>query len=219
MAVCATASRGALWRNLTVASRRTPKLRNRLALADHCLEVLAFPNGLPAAAPHRRRLLRSGRHDGSRPSLRQGDRDADGRYGSRPRHVLCASCTSRTLPGDDVLRHLARVLPAGLRGRDRLGRLGGEEFLVVLPGATLDQAAQIAERMRDGIAATPLITAAGELRFTISIGVAEWRSPADSVAALLERADAALYRAKDSGRNAVKLDDNDQPAPRRHEFR
>lgn len=105
--------------------------------------------------------------------------------------------------GDEVLRHIAQVLPTGLRGRDRLGRLGGEEFLVVLPGAALDQAAQVADRMRAAIAATPLIGAAGKLHFTVSIGVAELGMTSEPVAALLARADAALYQAKGNGRNAV----------------
>ncbi|HET7863363.1 MAG TPA: diguanylate cyclase [Burkholderiaceae bacterium] len=105
--------------------------------------------------------------------------------------------------GDEVLRHIAHVLPTGLRGRDRLGRLGGEEFLVVLPGAAMDQAAQVADRMRAAIAATPLIGAAGKLHFTVSIGVAELGPPSEPIVALLARADAALYQAKGNGRNAV----------------
>ena len=108
--------------------------------------------------------------------------------------------------GDQVLRHVARVLGAGLRERDRLGRLGGEEFLAVLPGAALPQAQQVAERMRGAIDATPLIGPSGEVRFTVSIGVAGARE-AESATALIDRADAALYRAKNGGRNAVAVDD------------
>jgi diguanylate cyclase (GGDEF)-like protein len=113
--------------------------------------------------------------------------------------------------GDELLRHLSRVLPIGLRGQDRVGRLGGEEFLVVLPGASLDHAAQIAARMRDKIASTPLIATVGELRFTVSIGVAGLLTSSDSVAAILARADAALYRAKNGGRNAVVVDGATEP--------
>ena len=107
--------------------------------------------------------------------------------------------------GDQVLRHASRVLAAGLRERDRLGRVGGEEFVAVLPGATLAQASQVAERMRSAIDSTPLTGASGEVRFTVSIGVAlAWH--AEPAAALLERADLALYRAKHGGRNAVVVD-------------
>jgi diguanylate cyclase (GGDEF)-like protein len=108
--------------------------------------------------------------------------------------------------GDQVLRHVARVLASGLRGRDRLGRLGGEEFLAVLPGASVAQAQQVAERMRHAIERTPLIGASGEVRFTVSIGVAGAQI-AETAAALVARADAALYRAKNGGRNAVVADD------------
>ena len=107
--------------------------------------------------------------------------------------------------GDDVLRQLATALPGALRGRDRLGRFGGEEFMVLLPQASLADAAQIAERMRNAVASTPLVVAAGTLHLTVSIGVSELLPGSDSVAALLERADAALYRAKEGGRNAVAL--------------
>ncbi len=100
--------------------------------------------------------------------------------------------------GDEVLRHLGRVLGTALRQRDRLGRLGGEEFAAVLPGAAAAQAGQIAERMRDAVAATSL----GEVRCTVSIGVAELGAD-ETVAQALERADRALFAAKLAGRNAV----------------
>ena len=104
--------------------------------------------------------------------------------------------------GDQVLRHASRVLAAGLRERDRLGRVGGEEFVAVLPGATLAEARQVAERMRNAIDAARLIGPSGEVRFTVSIGVAGAQL-AESADALLKRADAALYAAKNGGRNAV----------------
>jgi diguanylate cyclase (GGDEF)-like protein len=110
--------------------------------------------------------------------------------------------------GDQVLRHASRVLAAGLRERDRLGRVGGEEFVAVLPGATLAQARLVAERMRGAIDAARLIGPTGEVRFTVSIGVAGARI-AESASALLERADAALYLAKNGGRNTVVIDETD----------
>ena len=108
--------------------------------------------------------------------------------------------------GDEVLRHLARVLGTALRQRDRLGRLGGEEFAAVLPGAAAVQAGQIAERMREAVAATPAPgpEGAGAVGCTVSIGVAELGS-GETVAQALQRADAALYAAKQGGRNAVAL--------------
>ena len=104
--------------------------------------------------------------------------------------------------GDQVLKLLAALLPANLRGRDQLGRIGGEEFLAVLPEASLEQAVAIAERMRQGIASAPLRTDAGELAVTVSIGAAAMRG-AETTAALVARADRALYLAKAQGRNVV----------------
>ena len=104
--------------------------------------------------------------------------------------------------GDQVLKLLATLLPASLRGRDQLGRIGGEEFLAVLPDASLEQAVAIAERMRQGVASAPLRTDAGELGVTISIGAASIQH-GDTVASLVARADRALYAAKSQGRNLV----------------
>ena len=101
-----------------------------------------------------------------------------------------------------MLKLLAALLPASLRGRDQLGRIGGEEFLAVLPEASLEQAVAIAERMRQSIAGAPLRTDAGQLGVTISIGAAAIQQD-DTVASLVARADRALYAAKSQGRNLV----------------
>ena len=104
--------------------------------------------------------------------------------------------------GDEALRHVARLLSANVRAHDRAGRLGGEEFLVMLPDAGAEQADTIAERMRLGVAGTPCVTSAGPLALTISIGVACGNGH-ETLAQLLERADQALYAAKSAGRNVV----------------
>jgi diguanylate cyclase (GGDEF)-like protein len=105
--------------------------------------------------------------------------------------------------GDEVLRHVGRVLPTALRAHDRLGRIGGEEFLVILPDATLDQAVIVANRIREAMAGAPFVQPEGDVRVTVSIGAAEWMPESERIEALLSRADLALYRAKSGGRDAV----------------
>ncbi|MEN9627435.1 MAG: hypothetical protein RJA10_662 [Pseudomonadota bacterium] len=107
--------------------------------------------------------------------------------------------------GDEMLRHLARVLAASLREQDTLGRLGGEEFLAVLPSASLADARRVAERMCAAAAASPLPGPHGPVAVTVSIGVAGGDEV--SAAALIARADAALYQAKHAGRNTVAVED------------
>ncbi len=109
--------------------------------------------------------------------------------------------------GDQVLRVLAERCRSSLRSVDLLGRYGGEEFAIVLPGATEQSAATVlAERIRHRVAEEPIQTDDGPVRVTISIGVAsmdaQMRSPED----LFKRADAALYEAKQAGRNRVVQD-------------
>ncbi len=107
--------------------------------------------------------------------------------------------------GDAVLHHMARTLQRNLRGRDSLlGRYGGEEFVLLLPATSLEQAQVLAERLRVALEACPLDGDSGPIAITTSIGVA-----ADidaTLEALLGRADAALYRAKAAGRNRVVCD-------------
>lgn len=104
--------------------------------------------------------------------------------------------------GDEVLKRVARLLSEVLRAEDAVVRVGGEEFLLVLPSIDLHQAVRVADRTRALIEATPLELASGSLKLTISAGVAQ-KMPAESRDEAIARADAALYRAKTSGRNRV----------------
>lgn len=111
--------------------------------------------------------------------------------------------------GDEVLRELALRLQAQLPPAAGLGRYGGEEFVVVLPGLEHDRALAVAERLREGagepFAAESPLAAAGIGRFSVSIGLAQFEGPADTLDAILARADAALYRAKAQGRDRVEV--------------
>ena len=113
------------------------------------------------------------------------------------------------LAGDHVLRHIVGVLRQRLRASDVLGRYGGEEFMVLLPGTGLHGAAQLAEQLRQAVQAAPCEWQGQRIPFTVSIGVAASAdTPADpsrTSEALLQAADQALYRAKDDGRNRVAL--------------
>ncbi len=105
--------------------------------------------------------------------------------------------------GDDCLVACAKILRGELRGSDLLARYGGEEFVVVLPGAALAHAVEIAESLRTAIQRNGSRVAGRPVELTVSIGLAEWHS-GESMTALLERADLALYRAKHKGRNRVE---------------
>jgi len=105
--------------------------------------------------------------------------------------------------GDRVLRSCAQILLACVRDSDLVARFGGEEFLVVLPGADPDIARQVAQRMIDSIAAANHDPASGTVNITVSVGLATYttRRRFPSTLGLLEAADHALYAAKLCGRN------------------
>ena len=108
--------------------------------------------------------------------------------------------------GDDVLREFAAVLKATLRGSDLAGRWGGEEFLLLLPGADAAGGALLADRIRAGLAERSFLGRDGAVfRVTCSFGVAQFR-PGDDERELFSAADRALYRAKRKGKNRVELD-------------
>jgi len=109
--------------------------------------------------------------------------------------------------GDEVLKSFADRLRGIIRGGDLLCRLGGEEFVIVMPNVELSAAARIAERACQAIWQEPFVIDAGgrAIPVTTSIGVAE-RGPSDDTSSLYRRADRALYRAKSEGRNRVSAD-------------
>ncbi len=104
--------------------------------------------------------------------------------------------------GDEVIRNVCNICSSEIRGADFFGRLGGEEFGVILPETAIDPAWHLADRLRDLIAGSVMDEVAEGFRVSVSIGVSQ-RRPADSVEALMQRADAALYAAKRAGRNRV----------------
>ena len=106
--------------------------------------------------------------------------------------------------GDLAISEVARQISALTRTIDGTARIGGEEFVVVLPDTNLDGAAKVADRIRLGIEELHLPTHRGMLRITISAGVA-YRHQDETYSGLFDRADAALYASKRSGRNRVSL--------------
>jgi diguanylate cyclase (GGDEF)-like protein/PAS domain S-box-containing protein len=106
--------------------------------------------------------------------------------------------------GDSVLQHFSAMLRESLRRVDTAGRLGGEEFAVVLAGSSMESACLYAERLREQVATTSFRSDHGPLKVTVSIGVTVLSDLDASVAVALARADLALYRAKSAGRNRVE---------------
>lgn len=106
--------------------------------------------------------------------------------------------------GDTVLVKVASRLRSCIRPQEALGRYGGEEFLIVLPGSSHNTAMAVAERMRTAIASQPEVIGGTTLNLTISAGVASTDVfPSATTEELISRADMALYVAKDAGRNRV----------------
>jgi len=119
--------------------------------------------------------------------------------------------------GDLVLVQTARLLKGAMRDGDLAARLGGEEFAALLPNTPLQHALAVAERIRQSIAVTPVVLSDGSsLSVTASIGVALYHDSEYDLSPALERADEALYRAKNGGRNRVEaeapMDERNQPS-------
>jgi len=115
--------------------------------------------------------------------------------------------------GDVVLKTLANILRKQLRDVDLAARYGGEEFVVVFPEISGEAAKKVAERARRAIAATPFRLPDGrEIGVMVSIGVSSYPKDADTPQGVVERADRALYAAKEAGRNRVVMSVEAQPA-------
>ncbi|MEO8809897.1 MAG: diguanylate cyclase [Rhodanobacter sp.] len=120
-------------------------------------------------------------------------------------HFKTLNDTHGHAAGDRCLQGIVQALSHELRADDWLGRYGGEEFVIVLPGATRQSAEQIGERMRSRVESLELLANGHALQITISVGVAGLLDQHDTAAALIERADAALYCAKSAGRNRLAI--------------
>ena len=148
-------------------------------------------------------VLTQGRHIDRRLSLQMIDVD----------HFKHVNDTWGHEAGDEVLKHLAKVSRAAVRPQDLVARFGGEEFCILLPDTSRDEATEIAERVRLAIAGTvclppqailPDSALSREIRFTVSIGVAELISDTcHDLESLVAVADRRLYLAKERGRNRV----------------
>jgi len=108
------------------------------------------------------------------------------------------------LTGDKVLSQTGSIISRSLRDTDHAGRYGGEEFLVILASTSADEAGRVAERIRQSVAETRFSNETGRtFQVTISLGVATYKGDID-IEAAIDRADKALYRAKQKGRNRVE---------------
>lgn len=107
--------------------------------------------------------------------------------------------------GDEVLIAFAQVVLALLREQDVLARLGGEEFCILLSHTRVEQALEIAERVREFVAQHPFQTSAGVVRLSLSLGIAGCATATPNIDAMLTMADQALYRAKQCGRNRTEV--------------
>lgn len=108
--------------------------------------------------------------------------------------------------GDEVLKSLCAISQRLLRETDIFARIGGEEFAMLLPDTNLDGAMRLAERLRRAIADNKISLSSGEFSCTVSIGVAMLNSSDTCIEDCLMRADSAMYRAKQNGRNRVEIE-------------
>jgi two-component system, cell cycle response regulator len=112
------------------------------------------------------------------------------------------------LAGDAVLRQLSKVMSDRVRGGDTLGRIGGEEFAMIMPETTLAHARDVCERLRTAVCAQAYEIEGGrKIDVSVSMGLAGWQADMDAMSDLLRAADQCLYRAKSSGRNRVCASD------------
>ncbi|KIX15342.1 diguanylate cyclase [Dethiosulfatarculus sandiegensis] len=121
-------------------------------------------------------------------------------------HFKLVNDTYGHAAGDNVLKHLCDLCRSQLRVSDSLGRIGGEEFGILLVDCPLKKALQVAERLKELIADSVLLYSGEPISCTASFGVAQLNPSTDNLELLMKRADAALYEAKGKGRNLVWAD-------------
>jgi two-component system, cell cycle response regulator len=179
--------------------RRFIELNERLIEAQHALEIVARTDALTGIL-NRGAIVRRLEEEMARAlrenvALSVGMLDID--------HFKCVNDTHGHAVGDIVLRAVVQRSQTVLRRYDVLGRFGGEEFLVIVPGAESPQALEILERIRSTVADSPILVEGRELTVTVSVGGATSRG--EPIDRLLIRADDELYHAKEQGRNRVVI--------------
>lgn len=180
-----------IWRDITQRKEMERELE-RLATRDDLTGLANRRHILDALERAFKR--REGRHDAMPFCALIMDLDHFKRINDTYGHVA----------GDAVLRGVARIVEALSRAGDQIGRLGGEEFLLLLEGADLAAAVEAAERIRSAVQAASIKVAPGlQVSQTLSIGISCWMHADGQSTDMLERADRALYRAKAQGRNMV----------------
>jgi len=118
-------------------------------------------------------------------------------------HFKAVNDTQGHHVGDEVLKALVAKCTQTLRDTDLLGRLGGEEFAIILPESDMAAAMEVGERLRQTLSEIKISTDRGAIQVTVSIGLAMMKAGDDTLDAIMGRADAALYKAKQSGRNKL----------------
>jgi diguanylate cyclase (GGDEF)-like protein len=109
------------------------------------------------------------------------------------------------LAGDQVLTTIAKRCCEVIRHVDIFARYGGDEFVILLPETDLPMAGEIAERIRASIVDSPIITGAGSIFVSISMGITETTRLSADLDLLLDKADQALYKSKRAGRNTISV--------------
>jgi two-component system cell cycle response regulator len=122
-------------------------------------------------------------------------------------HFKTVNDTHGHLTGDGVLREVTQRIIKAARAYDSVGRYGGEEFIIVLPGCNRDQIQQSGERIRSAVDSGPILVNGSEISVTVSIGAAVATCGTTSETEMLAAADVALYRAKEIGRNRIIVSD------------
>ncbi len=186
----------------TIAHESLAATHTELAIAYATIQKQALTDGLTGLPNHRavmeqlhKELERASRYHRSL-SLLFFDADRFKRVNDTHGHAT----------GDAVLRQIGERVGSVLRGEDTIGRFGGEEFVILLPEANVEEARNIAERIRAAVAAGPVATAEveGGLAATISIGLSTYPIDGECEQTLLSQADEAMYLAKRLGRNQVR---------------
>jgi diguanylate cyclase (GGDEF)-like protein len=118
------------------------------------------------------------------------------------------------LTGDEVLKEVANVMKSNCRALDVVGRYGGEEFIVMLPGANSDEAFRVAEKIRKGVESKVFFHPKGDFTTSISIGLTEVGPQDKDMNHVIARADKALYEAKAAGKNKAVIASDTPKMPR-----